>query len=582
MPGVSADDILFIQKIVRTGTFLDVNIDDLAKIKLAKAASILNTQIVNYTLLETDFRVDSDTVTAASALTLTLPPATNKQAIYLIRNTSGTFATTIVPDPTLPDTVNKTTSMVLSHVDEYVMLVSDGISNWTIFSHGVGTSTGDILAGNVSGPQDNNVLNILGALNNLQVAAGTHVVTLTDCVLIATGVGVIFNLPLAVNAKNTYMIVATDGNSFQLNAQGADIFQGRPFVNTLFGGSRDFYIIQSDGVSNWNVVSTSVLGGALTLIGDSSGPLNANLLNTINGAAVKLVNTALSPYTVLSTDFILDVTGASGNVTVNLRKATNKQIVIVNRVDSFPSTITLSPFAGDTILGETTIPANGYAIMVSDGVSQWTTLTGSNNGTATPVGPAGGDMSTAIADNFPNPRLSTMSKMAFAQTNSGTRNVVEADFFNVAGGANIIFNLPAANASSRRHIFVFKALISCSFTINATGADTIDSVVGPRSGSSQDFYVLESDGISNWSIIAASRLPLGGDLTGQTNNAIVQGIQQFPVDPTPPTLNQELVFDGTKWKPTTVLTPTLELNKLIWDNAGCLIYNNQNQLVLEN
>lgn len=166
---LTQDDLTQIRRSLSTRTLSDPNIDDLARIKLAKLSSVLNTVIINYILQETDYLVVSDTTTAALALSHTLPPAVNKQAIYFIRNTSGTYNTTINPNSVIPDTIEGSSSFVLSNAGEWVILVSDGVSNWMVFGHGIGPS-GNILVGDVTGPL---MATIVGAIQGNSVQVGT-------------------------------------------------------------------------------------------------------------------------------------------------------------------------------------------------------------------------------------------------------------------------------------------------------------------------------------------------------------------------------------------------------------------------
>lgn len=352
----------------------------------------------------------------------------------------------------------------------------------------------------------------LSSISNLNITKVTtdYAVDVGDTIIYCNASTKVITLPYAADGGRMLCFATQPTGTIQILCQSGDTIgltsNTFPFAGGYFGGGK-FLILMSNGITDWQVVS---YGGPLGI--DPTGPAGGDLTGTypnptirsINSADVTSVNHAASPYTVLTTDFLINADCTAGAISINLPPATRQQVFIVEKIDAFPSPniVTFVANGADTINGLTTLDAGGFAILVSDGVSNWYVLIGNRNGTAIPLGSSG---SGDLVDNFPGVHVRSLDKLVVVNTSSGTRSVQTNDFLNVATGGAITFALQAANFSSQTQCRAFKALAGCNYNILPNGTDTIDGAAS-LAGGAEEWAILQSDGVSNWHVISSSRV----------------------------------------------------------------------------
>ena len=120
---------------------IDANID------LAKISTTQRTVTADDTATGADSLLLIDTT--AGNIAETLPPAVNKQQILIIKKTVAGNTITLTPDSTLPDTIEGAASLAITGLNDVVILISDGISNWELILKVSGGIAG---IGDVVGP----------------------------------------------------------------------------------------------------------------------------------------------------------------------------------------------------------------------------------------------------------------------------------------------------------------------------------------------------------------------------------------------------------------------------------------------
>lgn len=92
--------------------------------------------------------------------------------------------------------------------------------------------------------------------------------------------------------------------------------------------------------------------------------------------ATRSITNSDSPYTIAASDCIILADATSGAITVNLPTAANhkNRVLIVKRINSIGSNVTISRTGSDTIEDATSITLSakwGYRMVVSGGSTTW-------------------------------------------------------------------------------------------------------------------------------------------------------------------------------------------------------------------
>lgn len=172
-----------------------------------------------------------------------------------------------------------------------------------------------------------------------------------------------------------------DTTPFAFNGVGALIRVSNNLSSEIITATDPQSLLQKTMESptvNGNISGTAILDED-DMVSDSATKLATQqsikaYVDSAIGTEVSVLTNADSPYTALSTDELLLVNAAAGNVLVNLPSAavSGKQYVI-KKTDNSTNTVTVDPSGSETLDGETTLVLDGTNSLVgitSDG-SNW-------------------------------------------------------------------------------------------------------------------------------------------------------------------------------------------------------------------
>lgn len=117
----------------------DQNVDDVAGIKMSKLGTVQRDVVATAaaftdTITNLDFFILVDTT--LGDVTETFPPAIGKQSILILKRKDATNTLTLLPNQTLPDTLEGAASFTLmKSAGDTSIWFSDGISNWELIAY---------------------------------------------------------------------------------------------------------------------------------------------------------------------------------------------------------------------------------------------------------------------------------------------------------------------------------------------------------------------------------------------------------------------------------------------------------------
>ena len=127
-----------LQQLIRLMPFLDCNLDEQAAIRLSKVAVPLTDLTADATLNPTDCLVRVDT--SGADVSVILPPAAGQTRLVLIKKLDAANTLTLLPDAIVPDTIEGAASLDLTQDGQFVLLISDQISNYLVLGAGSGST----------------------------------------------------------------------------------------------------------------------------------------------------------------------------------------------------------------------------------------------------------------------------------------------------------------------------------------------------------------------------------------------------------------------------------------------------------
>ncbi len=247
-------------------------------------------------------------------------------------------------------------------------------------------------------------------------------------------------------------------------------------------------VIEEDALeNNVNAFLSYIAIAASAQINQPQGNVNVTsffIFNSLFPRFTVLARTSAVPNLTENTLGLIDVSG--GAVAQSLPEIAlagehvNEGMSIIMAESSGTAGLTVAPSGADTIDGSAlavSVPAGGALVLVSDGVSNWKTVSIFGGG------PIWNVRSGIVADPAP----------------VAVGDLIEAD---PTGGAFAV-TIPAINAANKGRAIIVKNVTASAtaITVTATGADTIDTLATFPITAGFVSITLVSDGTSNWNIV---------------------------------------------------------------------------------
>lgn len=343
------------------------------------------------------------------AIAVTLPSAASSTSkVFVIKKTdSSGNAVTVTRAGS--DTIDGSTTVALSSQNDWVMIQSDGTTNWKIISRTSGAASapvgaqyltlaldGTLTAERVLVPGNNLTATDGGANGNYSLQGWVHTNVTSNTTLTtnsttvqlgsSSGSTITITLPDVLTAANLDKVfifkkIDASAGAIVISASGAQTIDGQ--TTYTLSNQYDFLVLQADTSSTskeWRILGRNYPAGSFAPVDAQYVTVASNSTLTAERVATAGYNvavtdgttiltfetgtfTAISSNTTLTTGSnmyqYVDATG--GNVTVTLpTAAANGKIFVIKRVDGSGNSVTVTRAGSDTIDGQTSWTIQQY------------------------------------------------------------------------------------------------------------------------------------------------------------------------------------------------------------------------------